>query len=147
MGTYSAKKEDVVRKWFVVDASGKTLGRLASAVASVLKGKTKPIYTSHVDTGDFVIVVNAGRVKLTGDKWDQKRYYRHSGDPGHLKHEVAWELRDHRPERLVKYAAVMNDRGRAAARTSRWCRGVYGNMIPSWRFPGAAAAATCPSAA
>jgi len=82
MATYSAKAADVKRNWFIVDASGKTLGRLASQVASVLKGKTKPIYTTHVDTGDFVIVVNAGKVHLTGRKLDQKVYYRHSGYPG-----------------------------------------------------------------
>jgi large subunit ribosomal protein L13 len=79
MGTYSAKKEDVVRKWFVVDAKGKTLGRMATVIASILKGKTKPIYTKHVDTGDFVIVVNADKVHLTGRKLDQKMYYHHSG--------------------------------------------------------------------
>ena len=85
MATYSAKKEDIVRKWFVVDANGKTLGRLATVVASVLKGKTKPIYTTHVDTGDFVIIVNADKVHLTGKKLDQKTYYSHSGYPGGLK--------------------------------------------------------------
>ena len=85
MGTYSAKKEDIQRSWHVVDANGKTLGRLATVVASVLKGKTKPIYTKHVDTGDFVIVVNAEKIHLTGKKLDRKIYYSHSGFPGGLK--------------------------------------------------------------
>lgn len=104
MGTYSAKKEDIVRKWFIVDANGKTLGRLASTVATVLKGKTKPIYTTHVDTGDFVIVVNADKVHLTGKKLDQKVYYRHSGYPGGLKSVTAGKLMKTRPENVIKMA-------------------------------------------
>lgn len=104
MGTYSAKKEEIQRKWFIVDASGKTLGRLASAVASVLKGKTKPIYTTHVDTGDFVIVVNADKVHLTGRKLDQKVYYRHSGYPGGLKSVTAGKLMKTRPDQVIKLA-------------------------------------------
>lgn len=104
MGTYSAKKEDIIRKWFVVDANGKTLGRLASTIASVLKGKTKPIYTTHVDTGDFVIVVNADKVHLTGKKLDQKTYYRHSGYPGGLKSVTAGTLMRTRPEDVIKKA-------------------------------------------
>jgi large subunit ribosomal protein L13 len=104
MGTYSARKEDIQRKWFIVNASGKTLGRLASAVASVLKGKTKPIYTTHVDTGDFVIVVNADKVHLTGRKLDQKVYYRHSGYPGGLKSVTAGKLMKTKPEQVIKLA-------------------------------------------
>ncbi len=104
MGTYSAKKEDIVRKWFIVDASGKTLGRLASTIATVLKGKTKPIYTTHVDTGDFVIVVNADKVHLTGKKLEQKVYYRHSGYPGGLKSVTAGKLMKTRPENVIKMA-------------------------------------------
>jgi large subunit ribosomal protein L13 len=104
MGTYSAKKEDIVRKWFIVDANGKTLGRLASTVASVLKGKTKPIYTTHVDTGDFVIIVNADKVHLTGKKLEQKVYYRHSGYPGGLKSVTAGKLMKTRPENVIKMA-------------------------------------------
>ena len=106
MGTFSAKKEDVVRNWFVVDADGKTLGRLATRVASVLKGKTKPIYTKHVDTGDFVIVVNAGKVHLTGKKLDQKVYYRHSGYPGGLKSVTAGTLMKTMPEQIIKAAVA-----------------------------------------
>ena len=101
MGTYSAKKEDVVRKWFVVDAKGKTLGRIATVIASVLKGKTKPIYTKHVDTGDFVIVVNADKVHLTGRKLDQKMYYHHSGFPGGLKSVNAGTLLKTKPEDVI----------------------------------------------
>jgi large subunit ribosomal protein L13 len=101
MGTYSAKKEDVVRKWFVVDAKGKTLGRMATVIASVLKGKTKPIYTKHVDTGDFVIVVNADKVHLTGRKLDQKMYYHHSGFPGGLKSVNAGTLLKTKPEDVI----------------------------------------------
>ena len=79
MNTYMASNETIEHQWFVVDATDKTLGRLATVVASVLKGKHKPIYTPHVDTGDYVIVINADKIQLTGKKWDQKLYYKHSG--------------------------------------------------------------------
>lgn len=85
MKTYTAKPQDIKREWFVVDAQGKTLGRLASEVAYILRGKHKPIYTPHMDTGDHVIVVNAGKVRVTGRKLEQKIYYRHSGYPGGLR--------------------------------------------------------------
>ena len=104
MGTYSAKKEDIIRKWFVVDAKGKTLGRIATVIASVLKGKTKPIYTKHVDTGDFVIVVNAEKVHLTGRKLDQKMYYHHSVFPGGLKSINAGTLLKKKPEDVITKA-------------------------------------------
>ena len=104
MATYSAKQEDIVRKWFIVDANGRTLGRLATAVASVLKGKTKPIYTTHVDTGDFVIVVNADKIHLTGKKLEQKTYYSHSGFPGGFKSVTAGTLMKTKPEDVVKKA-------------------------------------------
>lgn len=104
MGTYSAKQEDIKRSWHIVDANGKTLGRLASAVASVLKGKTKPIYTTHVDTGDFVIVVNADKIHLTGKKLDNKMYYSHSGYPGGLKTITAGKLMKTNPEEVIKMA-------------------------------------------
>ncbi len=104
MGTYSAKKEEIQRSWHVVDANGKTLGRLASVVASVLKGKTKPVYTRHVDTGDFVIVVNADKIHLTGRKLDQKTYYSHSGYPGGLKSITAGKLLKTKPEDVIKKA-------------------------------------------
>jgi large subunit ribosomal protein L13 len=104
MATYSAKKEEIVRKWFVIDANGRTLGRLATVAASVLKGKTKPIFTKHVDTGDFVIVVNAKKVHLTGKKLDQKTYYSHSGFPGGLKSVTAGTLMKTKPEEVIKRA-------------------------------------------
>lgn len=104
MGTYSAKKEEVKRSWHVVDANGKTLGRLATVVASVLKGKTKSIYTRHVDTGDFVVVVNAEKIHLTGKKLDQKVYYSHSGYPGGLKAITAGKLLKTKPEEVFKKA-------------------------------------------
>ena len=104
MGTYSAKREDIKRSWHVVDANGKTLGRLASTVASVLKGKTKPIYTTHVDTGDFVIVVNADKIHLTGKKLDKKTYYSHSGFTGGLKAITAGKLIRTNPEAGIKMA-------------------------------------------
>ena len=104
MKTYSAKPEEVVREWYVIDASGCVLGRLATLVASRLKGKHKPIYTPHVDTGDHVIVINASKVTLTGKKWDEKTYYRHSGYMGGLKSITAKELLEKRPGDLVVHA-------------------------------------------
>ncbi len=104
MATYSAKAADIKRNWFIVDANGKTLGRLASRVAAVLKGKTKPIYTTHVDTGDFVIVVNADKINLTGRKLEQKTYYRHSSYPGGFKAVTAGTLIKTKPERVLKMA-------------------------------------------
>ncbi|MEE9182551.1 MAG: 50S ribosomal protein L13 [candidate division NC10 bacterium] len=102
--TYSAKKGEVERHWYVVDAQGKVLGRLASEVAMVLRGKRKPQFTPHVDTGDFVIVVNAEKVLLTGKKLQQKIYYRASGYPGGLKATAAGALLKSRPERLIQHA-------------------------------------------
>lgn len=101
--SYMAK--DVEKKWYVVDASGKVLGRLANRIAVVLMGKHKPIYTPHVDTGDYVIVVNADKVVLTGKKLDQKKYYRHSGYPGGLKEITARQMFEKHPEKVV-YLAV-----------------------------------------
>lgn len=102
--TYSPKAGDVERRWYVVDAEGETLGRLASRVARVLTGKNKPQYAPHVDTGDFVIVVNAKKVVLTGRKEDDKIYYRHSGKPGAMKTETAGELRARRPTAMIRRA-------------------------------------------
>lgn len=100
--TYMAKPGEVDRKWYIVDAKGISLGRLASVVASVLKGKNKPTYTPHVDTGDNVIVINAAEVKLTGKKAADKIYYRHSDYPGGLKQKTASERRANEPEKLVE---------------------------------------------
>ncbi|RAL23289.1 50S ribosomal protein L13 [Thermoflavimicrobium daqui] len=102
--TYMAKPLEVERKWYVVDAKGKTLGRLASEVAKILRGKHKPQFTPHVDTGDFVIVINASQVELTGKKLNDKFYYRHSGYPGGLKSISAGDLRATRPDRMIELA-------------------------------------------
>ncbi len=102
--TFSAKKEEVQREWYVVDASDKVLGRLATQIANILRGKNKPIFTPHVDTGDFVVVVNADKVRLTGRKWEQKTFYRHSGYPGGLKSITASKVKDKNPEFLIKHA-------------------------------------------
>lgn len=104
MKTYSPKSADIDRNWWVVDATGLRLGRLASVVASTLRGKHKPIYTPHADTGDFVIVVNAEKALLSGRKEDQKVYRRHSGRPGGMKEMTAREMRAKQPERLVESA-------------------------------------------
>ncbi len=98
------RKEDVERKWYVVDASGKILGRLASQIAIRLMGKHKPIYTPHVDTGDYIIVINAEKIRLTGKKWEKKLYYRHSGYMGGLKVLTAKQMWEKRPERLIELA-------------------------------------------
>jgi large subunit ribosomal protein L13 len=102
--TYSAKKEDVQRKWYLVNAEGKTLGRMAAQVAIVLRGKHKPTYTPHVDTGDHVVIVNAEKVHLTKDKVHTKRYYRHSGYPGGLKSETVEEVFRRKPAAVVERA-------------------------------------------
>ncbi|MDJ0817219.1 MAG: 50S ribosomal protein L13 [Desulfobacterales bacterium] len=102
--TCSAKKSDNEGKWCVVDASGAVLGRLASTVASRLQGKHNPMYTPHVDTGDWIVVINAEKAVLTGRKLDQKNYYRHSGYIGGLKSTTARELRDKKPEDMVRFA-------------------------------------------
>ena len=104
MGTYSAKPGEIERHWFVVDASEYELGRLATRIATILRGKHKPSFTPHVDTGDFVIVLNASQVKLTGRKLDQNRYHRYSGYPGGLRSLGAREVREHDPERMIKQA-------------------------------------------
>ena len=102
--TYSAKRSDNKEKWCVVDARDKVLGRLASEVAVRIRGKHNPLFTPHTDTGDWVIVINADKVRLTGNKWDQKTYYRHSGYTGNLKATTAKELMAKKPEELVRKA-------------------------------------------
>lgn len=102
--TYMAKPNEVERKWYVVDAEGQTLGRLASQVASVLRGKNKPEFTPHVDTGDFVVIINADKVKLTGKKLSNKMYYFHSLYPGGLKKFTASEMLAKKPERVLELA-------------------------------------------
>jgi large subunit ribosomal protein L13 len=102
--TYSPKGNDITRQWHVIDASDVVLGRLASQAAVLLRGKHKPIFAPHVDTGDFVIVINADKVALSGNKLEQKRAYRHSGYPGGLRSISYGELMEKRPERIVEKA-------------------------------------------
>jgi large subunit ribosomal protein L13 len=102
--TYHAKVGEVEREWLLVDATDVTLGRLASEIAQILKGKRKPQYTPHVDTGDFVIVVNAANIKVTGKKLDDKKYFRHTGHPGGLKSETLGDLLARDPRRVVEKA-------------------------------------------
>ena len=106
MKTFMPKAESIERKWYVVDASGMVLGRLASQVANILRGKTKPIYTPYVDTGDYVIIINADKAILTGKKLDQKIYYHHSGYAGGLKETKYRDLMANKPEFAIKHAVV-----------------------------------------
>ncbi len=102
--TVFAKQSDVVKKWVLIDVAGKPLGRVASTVASIIRGKTKPIYTPHVDTGDNVIIINAAKVKLTGKKWDNKIYHHHTGWPGGIKSVTAKQVLERQPSDLLKKA-------------------------------------------
>jgi large subunit ribosomal protein L13 len=104
MKTYTAKPGEITRDWYVVDAAGLTLGRLATQIADTLRGKRKPQYTPHVDTGDFVVVVNAEKIAVTGNKLDQKKYYRHSGYPGGLKERTLREQLERRPTEVIRKA-------------------------------------------
>ncbi|HJL65572.1 MAG: 50S ribosomal protein L13 [Arenicellales bacterium] len=104
MKTYSAKNETVRRDWYVVDAEDKVLGRLATEIARRLRGKHKPEYTPHVDTGDYIVVINAGKVKLTGRKHEDKIYYHHTGHPGGIKETSVRRLLDEHPTRVVEKA-------------------------------------------
>ena len=104
MKTFMASPATIDRKWYVVDAEGKTLGRLASEVAKVLRGKNKAIFTPHIDTGDYVIVVNAEKIKVTGKKLDQKIYYHHSDYVGGMKETTLAEMMDKKPERVIELA-------------------------------------------
>ncbi len=120
MGTLSIRKEDVTRKWYLIDAENKVLGRLASEVAQILRGKHKPIYTPHIDTGDCVIIINADKVAMTGNKWEQKLYRWHTGYPGGFREVSAERMRKRRPERLIELAVrgmlPKNKLGRAMLR-------------------------------
>lgn len=104
MKTYQAKKGEVKRNWFLVDADGKILGRLAADIAARLRGKNKAVYTPHVDTGDFVVVINAEKIRLTGKKLDDKVYYHHTGYPGGIKGITAGKLLQLKPEDLLRFA-------------------------------------------
>ncbi len=104
MKTFQAKKEEVQHQWYLVDAQGKVLGRLAAELAKILRGKTKPIYTPHVDTGDFVIVVNAAKITLTGKKMKDKIYYHHTGHPGGIREMNAEKLMSKKPTEMIRIA-------------------------------------------
>jgi large subunit ribosomal protein L13 len=115
--TYNAKPGEVARDWYLVDAEGQTLGRLATRIAETLRGKGKPQYTPHVDTGDFVVVVNAEKIAVTGNKLDQKQYYRHSGYPGGLRTRTLREQLDRRPTEVLRVAVKgMLPKNRLAAK-------------------------------
>jgi len=120
MRTYSVKASDIERRWWVIDASGEVLGRLATEVACLLRGKGKPTYSPHLDAGDFVVVINAAKVRVTGKKAREKIYYRHSGYPGGLKSITFGQMQETRPTRLIEHAVKgmlpHNRQGRAMAR-------------------------------
>ena len=102
--TYNARPGEIERAWYIVDADGETLGRLATRIADQLRGKTKPQYTPHIDTGDFVVVVNCERIRVTGKKLQQKRYYAHSGYPGGLRERTLEEQLRRHPEDVIRHA-------------------------------------------
>ena len=104
MKTFVATPDTRERNWLVVDASGRTLGRLATQIADALRGKRKPTYTPHVDVGDFVVVINAEKIRVTGKKLEDKRYWRHSGYPGGIRSRTLGELLEHRPEEVIRKA-------------------------------------------
>ena len=120
MKTYSTRARDIERKWHVIDASGKILGRMATDTAQLLKGKHKTIYAPHIDTGDFVVVINASKVRVTGKKAEQKLYYRHSGYPGGLKSTSFAKMIETHPTRVIQHAVKgmlpHNRQGRAMGR-------------------------------
>jgi large subunit ribosomal protein L13 len=117
MRTYSAKPKEIEQRWYLVDAEGQTLGRLATRIADTLRGKRKPQYTPHVDTGDFVVVVNAEKITVTGNKLEQKLYYRHSGYPGGLRSRTLAEQLERRPTEVIRKAVKgMLPRNRLARR-------------------------------
>ena len=123
MGTFTARPETVVQDWYLVDATDKVLGRLATEIATRLRGKHKPEYTPHVDTGDHIVIVNAAKIRVTGDKINQKKYYRHSGYPGGIKETVLSDELENNPERVIERAVKgmlpKNSLGRAMFRKLR----------------------------
>ncbi len=120
MRTYSTKASDIERRWWVIDASGKTLGKLATEAARLLRGKNKPIYSTHLDTGDFVVIINAAKVHVTGKKAEEKIYYHHTHYPGGLKSVTLAKLLDTHPTRVIEHAVKgmlpQNRQGRAMFR-------------------------------
>ena len=138
MKTYVATPADRERNWLLVDANGLTLGRLATQIADALRGKHKPTYTPHVDTGDFVVVVNAEKISVSGNKRADKRYYRHSGYPGGLRSRTLEEMLDRRPEEVIRLAVKgMLPRNRLARKTAHEAEGVRRPGAPA-RRPAAA---------
>ncbi len=129
MRTYTPKKDEVERKWWLVDAEGKVLGRLATRVAVLLRGKNKPQFAAFVDTGDFVVVINAEKISVTGKKLDQKTYYSHSGYPGGLRTETLKELLEKKPEEAIRRAVwgmiPKNKLGRAVYKKLKVYRGPH----------------------
>ncbi|WP_147804567.1 50S ribosomal protein L13 [Alkalicoccus halolimnae] len=118
--TYMAKPSEIERKWHVIDAEGQTLGRLSSEVASLLRGKHKPTFTPHIDTGDHVIIINAEKIHLTGNKLQDKFYYRHSRYPGSLKATSAGDMRAQKPEKLLEISIKgMLPKGRLGRQTGK----------------------------
>ncbi|ACK97527.1 MULTISPECIES: 50S ribosomal protein L13 [Bacillati] len=118
--TFMAKANEVERKWYVVDAEGQTLGRLSTEVASILRGKNKPTFTPHVDTGDHVIIINAEKIHLTGNKLNDKIYYRHTNHPGGLKQRTALEMRTNYPVQMLELAIKgMLPKGRLGRQVSK----------------------------
>jgi large subunit ribosomal protein L13 len=129
--TYSAKRSDNQDKWWLVDAEGAVLGRLASMIAARLRGKHNPLYTPHTDTGDWVVVINAEKIVLTGRKWDQKTYYRHSGYIGGLKSITARKLLEKRPEDLIRFAVKgMLPKNRLGRKLNKKLKVYTGNKNP-----------------
>lgn len=143
MRTYATKASDVERCWWVIDASGKTLGRLATEVARLLRGKRKPIYSPHLDTGDFVVVVNAAKVRVTGKKAKEKIYYHHTNYPGGLKSITFAKLLETHPTRLIEHAVKgmlpHNRQGRAMSRRLKVYAGdahPHQSQISAWKPEG-----------
>jgi large subunit ribosomal protein L13 len=131
MKTYSVKADDIKRQWHVIDASDEILGRLATRIAKLLMGKHKPLFTRNMDVGDFVVVINASRVRFTGNKAEQKIYYRHSGYPGGLKSITLEKLMQTKPERVIEYAVKgMLPRNRLNAKMMKRLRVFAGDSHP-----------------
>jgi len=131
MKTYSAKKDDIKQEWYLVDAQDKVLGRIATQIANILRGKNKPVFTPYADAGDFVIVTNAEKVRLTGKKLENKCYYRHTGYPGGLKTRTAQEILQKKPEELIELAVKgMLPKNRLGRKLMKKLKIYAGNVHP-----------------
>ena len=141
MKTYSVKAKDIKREWHIIDASDEVLGKLSTRVAKLLSGKHKPLYAPNMDVGDFVVVVNAGKVRFTGNKLKQKMYYSHSGYPGGLKTERLEELQEKYPERIIEHAVKgMLPRNKLNAKMMKRLRIYLGAENPYGKAPTTVAA-------